>query len=69
MRTSLPAPESVPSECVILVEDWEKRSMDASDRFEWAKSDDSKRREIGSSDVKVSERKRVEKSGTAVYVL
>lgn len=63
IRTSFSVPE--PSgEATVAADDWEKRSVDESDKCGWDRSDDSKRREIGSSDVRVKERKRVEKFGT-----
>lgn len=49
-----------------MLDDWEKRSVEESDKFEFDRRDDSNRREIGSSDVRVRERKRVEKSGASI---
>ncbi len=65
MRTSFPAPGLAPSGMVV-VDDWENSSVDERDRSGLDRSEDSSRREIGSSDVKVRERKRVEKAGTGV---
>lgn len=44
-------------------EDWEKRRMEERDRLGWARREDSRSREIGSSLVRVRERKVVEKDG------
>lgn len=78
MRTSFSAPEAgfaaaaaaaaVASVGILrpVVEDWEKRSVEERDRLGLDRRDDSRRREMGSSEVRVRERKRVEKCGIPV---
>jgi hypothetical protein len=69
MSTSFPVPpEPVSSAGMDGLDNWEKRRVDERDRFRLDRRNDSKRREIGSSDVNVRERKRVEKSGADVSV-
>ena len=63
MRTLFPAPGLPSSPELDEVDEREKRRVDASDRFGFDRSDDSRRSEIDSSDVKVRERKRVENLG------
>jgi hypothetical protein len=69
MSTSFPVPpEPASSAGMDGLDNWEKRRVDERDRLGLDRRNGSRRREIGSSDVKVKERKRVEKSGADAFV-